>query len=250
MKTDILNQLGLTNSEVKVYFALFELESSTVGPLSEKAKVQDSKIYSILEKLKEKGLVSFVIKNNVKHFQASSPQNLIRLLNEKEEHILEQKKELENTILPQIEAKRKLKEEKQEATVYEGYEGIKSAFNVILETVKRGEEYQVFTFGEGLKEKRVIHFFQWYHKRRMEKGLKIRLITERKFKGLIDEFHRYKGMQFRFTTQKIPIGTYIFKSHVMTIIWGEKPTAFIIKSKANYDHYKAFFEDSWKKALQ
>lgn len=247
MANHILNQLGLTNSEIKVYFALLELESSTVGPLSEKAKVQDSKIYSILEKLKEKGLVSFVVKNNVKHFQASSPQNLIRLLNEKEDHILQQKKELQQVVLPQIEARRKLKEEKQEATVYEGYEGIKSAFNVIFENVKRGEEYQVFTFGEALKEKPVIRFFQWYHKRRMEKGLKIRLITEKKFKNSIDQFHCYKGMQFRFTHQKIPIGTYIFKSRVMTVVWGEKPTAFIIKSKANYDHYKAFFEDSWKK---
>jgi len=94
----------------------------------------------------------------------------------------------------------------------------------------------------------MVRFFQNYHKKRIERGLKIRLITPRTFQWIIDKYHRYQGMQFRFATQKIPLGTYIFKNHVMTLLWGDKPTAFIIKSKANYEHYKAFFEDIWKKA--
>src|SRR3990167_5138490 len=110
MNTQILNQIGLNDSEIKVYFALLELETSTIGPIIEKAKVPDSKIYLILDKLKEKGLISFVIKNNVKHFQASDPKNLIHLLNEKERQIQEQKKELEENIIPQIEQRRKLAE--------------------------------------------------------------------------------------------------------------------------------------------
>lgn len=245
METKILNQLGLTDSEIKVYFALLELESSTVGPIIEKSKVPDSKIYSILEKLKEKGLVSFVIKNNVKHFQASNPKNLIRILNERKKEIAEQKRELEEKIIPKIEKRRKLTEDKQEATVYESYNGVKVAFNLILDLVKPGEEYQVFTVGEVLKEKKVINFFRNYHKKRMQKKIKIRLISEKKYKKTIEKFHVYKGMKFRYTNQKIPIGIYIFKNNVMTIIWGEKPTAFVIKSKKNYEYYKEFFEDVW-----
>lgn len=248
METGILTQIGLTESEIKVYFALLELESSTVGPIIEKAKVPDSKIYIILEKLKEKGLVSFVIKNNVKHFQASDPKNLISILNEKEQEIIEQKKELEEKIIPQIELKRKLVEEKQEAIVYETVEGLKSAFNLILQTLKAGEEYQVFVLGEALKEKSVIRFLQNYHKKRIEKGIIVRLISEEMYKESIEEFHLYKGMTVRYTNQKLPIGTFIFKNHVMTIVWEEKPTAFVIKSRKNYEYYKAFFEDIWMKA--
>ena len=54
METKTLKGIGLTDSEIKVYFALLELESSTVGKIIEKSRVPDSKIYSILEKLKEK----------------------------------------------------------------------------------------------------------------------------------------------------------------------------------------------------
>jgi sugar-specific transcriptional regulator TrmB len=85
MDTKTLTQIGLTESEIKVYFALLELETSTIGPIVDKAKVQESKIYYLLERLKEKGLVSFVIKNNVKHFQAADPKNLVRIISDKEE---------------------------------------------------------------------------------------------------------------------------------------------------------------------
>src|SRR3989338_38938 len=124
METEVLKQVGLSEGEIKVYFALLELESSTVGRIIEKSGVPDSKIYMILEKLKEKGLASFVIKNNVKHFQASDPKNILRLLTEREKAIRLQKKELEDKIIPEIEKRRKLTEDKQEAVVYESMEGL------------------------------------------------------------------------------------------------------------------------------
>ena len=55
-------------------------------------------------------------------------------------------------------------------------------------------------------------------------------------------------MKFKFTSQSLPTGLFIYKDHVMTIIWGERPTAFVIKSKKNYEYYKEFFEDMWKKS--
>lgn len=243
-----LRQTGLTDSEIKVYFALLELESSSVGSIIDKAKVSDSKIYSILEKLKEKGLVSYVIKNNVKHYQASDPKNILLLLAEKEQIIGNLKKELEQKLIPQIEARRKLTLDKQEATVYESFEGVKAAFNLILETLTPEDEYLVFMLGEALSENRVINFFRNYHKKRIEKGIKVRLISEKKFKKIISKYHKYSKMKIRFTNQKIPVGTFIFRNHIMTVIWTETPSAFIINSKRNYEYYKEFFEYLWERA--
>ncbi len=248
MNFETLTQIGIPESEIKVYFALLKLESSTVGKIIEESKVSDSKIYSILEKLKEKGLVSFVIKNNVKHFQATNPKNLLKIITEKEKTLREQKQELLHNIIPQIEKRRKLTEDKQQATIYESFNGIKSAFNLILENLRTGEEYNVFMSGEALRDKKVVRFFQNYHKQRIEKRVKVRLLSESKFKNTIKKHHLYKGMHVRITQQKLPIGTFIFKNHVMTVVWGEKPTAFVIESKKNYEYYKTFFEDLWKTA--
>jgi HTH-type transcriptional regulator, sugar sensing transcriptional regulator len=248
MDTHVLEQMGLSGSEIKVYFALLELETSTVGPIVERSGVQDSKIYSILEKLLEKGLASFVVKNNVKHFRAADPGNLVKLIGEKEELLRRQKEELEKTIIPEIEKRRKLTEEKQEATVYEGYEGFRSALYTMLDIVGDGGEYLVFMLGKDLEDERTVRFFISFHRHRQERRIKVRLLSNERFRKLIEEKHKHAGMDIRFTEQEIPIGTFIYPGHAATIVWGEKPAAFVIKSKKNYEYQREFFEDVWKKS--
>ena len=247
MKIEILEQIGLSKNEIKVYFALLELDQASATPIVKKSGIPNSKVYPTLEKLIKRGLVSYVIKNNVKYFQASDPRNLIDLLNNKEKQINQQKREIES-LIPQIELKRKLAKEKQEATIYESLDGVKAAFNNILNILKKGEEYLVFTLGEELKLKDTIRFFQNYHKKRKQKGIKIRLISNIKFKDLILKKHKYPRMSFRFTEQSLPTGVFIFKDHVMTVVWSDTPTAFIIHSKQNYEYYKKFFLELWKRA--
>lgn len=55
MALEVLEELGLTKSEIKVYLALLELGQSTTGPVVDKAEIASSKIYEILEKLVNKG---------------------------------------------------------------------------------------------------------------------------------------------------------------------------------------------------
>ena len=71
-----LLKIGLTEGETKVYLALSKLGSSTVGPIVKESKVAYSNIYDILNRLIEKGIVSFIIKQKTKYFQAASPSNL------------------------------------------------------------------------------------------------------------------------------------------------------------------------------
>jgi HTH-type transcriptional regulator, sugar sensing transcriptional regulator len=243
-----LTQLGLTESEIKVYLALLELDSSTVGSIVHKAGVQESKIYQILDKLKGKGLVSSVIKGSYKHYQASDPINLIRLLNEKKRQIESEEEKISNELIPRMEAKRKNKEDVQEALVFEGFNGLKTAYNYLLDTMNPKEEYFVFNLGEELSKEESINFFTNYHKKRIEKNVKVRFIAPYEVRGIVKKNYSFKLMEHRFTQRKFPIGTIIFKNHVMTLSMKNEPTAFIIKSKANYEYYLSFFEDMWKLA--
>ena len=45
MDLQLLRNIGLTDSEIKVYFALLELGSSSKGPIVNESKVASSKIY-------------------------------------------------------------------------------------------------------------------------------------------------------------------------------------------------------------
>lgn len=246
MEEKILEQIGLSKNETKVYFALLALDQSSATPIVRKSGIPNSKIYPTLEKLIRRGLVSFVIKNNVKHFQLSNPQSLLELLKEKEKQLVEQEQKVE-TLVEQIEEKRDLSKEKQEASVFEGIEGLRSAFNEILSSLDKNEEYLVFTLGEELADEGLKRFFLDYHKKRIEKGIKVRLICNEKIKEIFIKFHSYKNMKVKFTKSTLPAGTFIYKNKVMTVVWGENPTAFVISSEVNAERYHSFFEEIWDK---
>lgn len=247
MIENTLTQLGLTNSEIKVYFALLELETSTSGKIIKKAKITHSKIYNILEKLIEKGLVSYIIKNNVKHFQATEPENLIRILEKKELEIKQQKQEIKK-IIPIIKEKRKLKKDKQEATVYEGIKGMRSAYQVVLNTMKKGETYRVLhVIDQPLQQKEVSLFYKQYHRERAKKGINVKFIGHKKEKELVLKNFNQPKSELRLTNEAFPIGVVIFKNYTLTTIWGENPTAILVKSESNYNYYKKYFDHLWDK---
>ena len=85
---ELLRKIGLTGGEIKVYKALLKLKKTSAGPLVKASKISGSKVYVILDKLLEKGLATFIIENNVKHFSPSNPKNIL-------EYIDKQKKELD-----------------------------------------------------------------------------------------------------------------------------------------------------------
>lgn len=247
MNTELLEQIGLSKNEIKIYFALLELEQSSATPIVKKSGIPNSKVYPTLEKLIKRGLVSYVIKNNVKYFQASDPKNLIDLLNDKEQLISQQKKEIEK-LIPQIEHKRKLAKDRQEAQIYEGFEGIKAVFNNILNKVPQNEEYYVFTLGEELGKSELKHFFRDYHKKRIQKKIKVKLIANEKIRTTFLKHHLYQNMEVKFSKLKLPTGIFIYEDYVMTVVWPGGPTAFVIKSKNNAERYREFFLEMWKTA--
>ena len=96
-----LERIGLTKSEIAVYLALLKLGQTTAGPIVDEARVTRSKIYDILERLKNKGLVSYITKQSTKYFSAADPHTILHYLDEKESEIKEEKSSVLK-ILPQL----------------------------------------------------------------------------------------------------------------------------------------------------
>ena len=77
MDISILEDLGLTQAETKVYLALLELGSSTAGPILEKSGLQNSVVHRALNSLIAKGLINFVSEGKRKIYQATNPEKII-----------------------------------------------------------------------------------------------------------------------------------------------------------------------------
>ncbi|MFH1439883.1 MAG: helix-turn-helix domain-containing protein [Candidatus Woesearchaeota archaeon] len=243
-----LENIGLSQNEIKVYFGLIELGETTTTPLVKYVKIPISKIYPTLDKLLQKGLVSYILKNNVKHFKATDPKRIIHLLEEKEKQIQSQKTEI-NYIIPKLILRRKLADKKQEATIYEGFRGIQAVYDNMLASMKKGDEYYVFNLGEKDNYVKYKLFYRNYHLKRDKKGVFVKIITENKFKSIVEYvFKNLKKCETRFSKEPLPSSTLIHNDTVVTLLMGDNPTAIVVESKQNAEQYKRFFHNIWKKA--
>ncbi len=175
MNTNILQDIGLTDSEIKVYLALLELGSSKKGPLVKKAGITSSKVYEVMDKLIEKGLASSVIKDKVKYFNAAPPTTIRHYLKEKEEKLKKQEEEFEN-ILPALQLKQEFVMKKTDAEIYRGWKGMKTVYNDVLESLKPGETYYVFGAGKGEDEEKVRSFYTRFNEKVFKKGIIVNII--------------------------------------------------------------------------
>ncbi|MBS3174677.1 hypothetical protein J4440_02245 [Candidatus Woesearchaeota archaeon] len=236
---DILKSIGLSEREIKVYLALLELGQTTVGPVATKTRIQHPKIYQTLEKLIDKGLVSFIIISKTKHFQAQDPKYILNIIKEKERKFIE--------ILPILKQKQKFSKDKQTATIYEGYESIKSMFNNIIENLTKNSYYYVFAFKEEyINSQLASRFLRNIHIRLSEKKLDDRLIVHSSIKKeFIKNYSHIKGIKYKFSNINIPFGLIITDNKIINWVWEERPTAVEITSKKIAGQYKLFFLDIW-----
>ncbi len=137
MIKEVLEKIGLTPGEAEVYEALVNLGLSSTGSITKKAGIASSKVYEVLQRLQKKGLVSFIIKNGVRYYDATPPERLLDFLEEKKEDVVKAQNEIKK-IIPTIKQIGKKAEEHNETVVYTGIEGPKIVLNEILETGKRG----------------------------------------------------------------------------------------------------------------
>ena len=137
-----LVELGLTNGEAKVYLSLLKLGLSKVGSIVKDCRVSYSKVYDVLERLILKGLVSYVLIGNIKHFNAVEPYRLQDYIQKKEEQIKLQKDKASKIIpdLVSIVNKRRRKNkdsilksaaiERNHTEIFKGDQGLRTAYEI------------------------------------------------------------------------------------------------------------------------
>ena len=241
METELFRELGFTEREVKVYLALLDLGSTTVGPITSKTKLQAAKVYETLDKLKEKGLVNYIIISKTKYFQASDPKEIINLLDERKRRFKE--------ILEELRLKQKDTSFKQIAIVHEGFKAFKALFNRIADELNRGDSYWTFAFKDEYSTISAPLFLRNFHQALEDKNIDDRVIAHVHIKKNIKKaFEGNKNIKIKFTKNDTPLGVIIIKDKVINLIWGERPTAIEITSEQIHKQYKNFFLELWKTA--
>lgn len=236
MDTQILEDIGLTNAEIKVYLALLELGTSTAGPILDKSGLQNSVVHMTLNKLIDRGFITFVKEGKRNHYQAANPKHIIDFINEKKQRF--------EGILPELLLKQQQARIKPEIITFRDIKGIKELLMELLDA--GGKEHHTF----GSTAKSLMLGEAWwvnYHKKRAEKGIKARLLFNESLAYWRAE-KKYPKSEIRYTKAGFePLTETIIRNNkIGIIIWSDKPLGILIHQKEAADSYDEFFEVLWK----
>ncbi|MDP2749722.1 MAG: helix-turn-helix domain-containing protein [Nanoarchaeota archaeon] len=253
MELERLKEIGLSEGQIRVYSAILELGIATLNKIHEKTGIERRNIYDILNKLIEKGFVSYILEKGKHTYQCTHPNKILEEVENKEKALRELKEKF-----PQIKGLFETSKPAIRAEVYRGDEAMKSLLNEILECK---ESYWLggnnFNQRESISPTMVIWFGHWM-KRRAEKKHMMYDIIERSPTVLegIDPNNIEKQKKDYMKICWMPEGMHkpmviiIFGNKVAQVLWAKQSFAFVIESKEIRDSYMKYFNYFWKEPWQ
>jgi len=235
MELKELEKIGLTTNEAKIFIALLELGQAQAGKISKQSQINRTTTYDSLDRLIEKGLVTYTIQANKKLFKPVPPQTLLDQQKEKQKAI--------EQLLPELNTIFKKSKDREESDIYKGRKGIKSILNNILNY----KEY--ISFGSSGKFLEIMkHDFTIFQKRKKQLNIKAKVILAESAKNT--EQVKTAHAQFKYIKDEFfsPTTTFVYGNKTAIIIWGQIPTATLITSKEVATSYKNYFNILWQTA--
>ncbi len=232
-----LTELGLDGKEAQLYLAALELGKSTMSDLARKSGVNRATAYTIIESLKEKGLLSLSINKKKKLYIASSPEKL--------NDFLEEKQKLLKRILPQLQSIDNLSIKKPKIQYYEGEKAIVSVF---LDNHLNAKGEILTIAGSKFFHEGVLKQIPDYIERRVKNKTFLKMI--------VPDFPEMKAWvpkdieQLR-QTKLVPHETYPFKIQIdiytnkVVMYSYEDKIALSIENKNIADTLRSFFHLTW-----
>lgn len=236
----------LTAGESKVYVALVQTGESTVGQILKRSGVSHSKIYDILKRLSEKGLVSTIGKGGRQHFTAADPLRLADLVHAEQERT-ERAATSMKTIIPQLQVMQHTASHTSALNAYEGMKGLKTVAERMLD-VKKGDTILILGTPKKLVEN-VGGYMRDWQRRRIKKGAVCKLLTNSDAPSWDDAWwkeSKRRGLTFaKRTTYAPPAYLIITKDRVATIYFSDVILAFLIEHEGIAQSYQQFFQQLW-----
>ena len=247
MNKDINNliNLGFSENDAKVYLALTELKTSLVKPIIAKTGLHRSLVYTSLEHLVSRKLVSEFESKGKKHFSIVSPEALV--------HEFDEKHKIAEIVSANI--KEKISSVSHEITIHTGNEEYLSLLATLINKLpKGGTKYVLGTGGEEFMRETMLPIWSKYH-RVVENGkIKIKMIGYESQRQAIEPYTREIGLyEIKYLPSEMqnPAGVHIYPEAgvVLNIIYSTKNnpvTVIKMKNKELVDGYLNLFNHLWR----
>ena len=232
MEKSVLEQVGLSKGESEIYLVLIKIGESIASDIAKHTKIARPNVYDYLNKLKEKGFVSFVNKNNKTYYIPASPEKILEYIEEKKSIFENSLKELLTLYQPN--------KEMPKIEVYEGSEGFKILINDIIKTK---EDFVGWGGSNKVKDYVEEHIIKRYLNLRKKYNIKARLLYVEKESILKTPLTKFRSIPKEYSS---PSTVLTYSDKVAMMIYTAMPGIIIIKNKELAQSYKTHFEILWK----
>jgi len=240
MKAKDLTFLGLTENEARVYLASLELGESTVARIARKAELKRTTTSSIVDALKERGLM-YASKNRGRNvYNAVNPKKFKEDVAAKQQSL--------DALLPELLSIANAIEHKPKVRFYEGFEGIKEAHHLTLE--QKDYELLFWVSEASLTHEHEEYWFRVYQPKRIENKIFMRAIVPDtkapRWSQNTDEEVLRKVRVDRAEHYKPQSEVILFGSRSLLITSLKEQISLVIESPFLYATLKSIFESHWR----
>ncbi|MBS3118510.1 hypothetical protein J4417_02395 [Candidatus Woesearchaeota archaeon] len=230
-----LSTLGLTETESLVYTALLNEGLSPASKIIRRLQLHRATVYDVLERLAEKGVVSSIIKDGKRYYEASHPEKFIDLI-EEEKKALADKEDLTRKIVAELN-KIKLNRPSSSVQILSGKEGLK----VLMQELLKVKEFLVMGGEIRFKDYLPIYTIHW-GKEREQKKVYGRILINKDISNLWP-YNKYKTLP---PERKFPVSTMVYGNKVAIIIREEPLKILSVEDSEIAQTYSSIFETLWQ----
>lgn len=242
MHKEILEELGLSPNEARIYEGLIEIGQSSVPEISVKTHIHKRNIYDTIPRLLQKGLIYQITGTKENRYAPVEPDKLVDLIEEKQTKL--------STILPALNKQFKKTSAKEAVYVYKGVEGFKNYLRNILEV---GEDVYFIGAKGGWFDPQLQIFIKKFLNGAKKKGIKYHHIFDNEIKSLAPELLPQLGKPRKFLPKQYSTtgAIDIFGDHIVTFSGltvkniTDDVTLVVIVNKELADCYRTWFKFIW-----
>ncbi len=238
---EVLEQLGLSHHESKIYVSLLEQGPQIVSSIQKNTGIHRPTVYQALRALKERGLVATSQRGKRSFFVAGSPQRIQFLFDDLQSRF--------QTLLPELESFRKANSIKPGVRYYEGKKGVAAVFQDLVTVLGHGDTYyRISSSGDSPVASQYVP--KNYKKLRDDKEIQRYVITNK------ETYERkIKEKNFNREVKMIPTNTDDFTFNITELIYQNKiafidfntETAFIVDNQKIAEFQKKIFKILYSK---
>jgi len=209
--------------------------------LGKETRMERRTVYDVIQKLLEKGLVSFIEKEDKKFYKVINPIKLLDILEEKEEYLRKIRQELIK-LIPNLEELMKKGKKEVDARILFGREGIKTMY---MDEIKEGKTIYVICTTIDKTEELLKTFLPRFTRKRIKKKIKIKMLSAKKD---VKFLKKYRLIEVRFLPEEYvsPASLTIYRDRLGITLWADNPITILIKNQEIANNFLNYFELMWK----